>query len=463
MDTSQQPYAERYRPQFHFTARQGWLNDPNGLVFSDGEYHLFFQHNPKGNEWGNITWGHAVSPDLLHWHQLPNAIEPYEGGTIFSGSAVVTSRHGAADGTEARMVAFFTHAKEPFGQAAAHSTDRGRTWRLCAGGKDLVPNQGQDPGERDPRVFRHEPSRMWIMVLWVKRGVVRLFNSEDLVTWRTASDVHLPDFYECPDLFELPVDGDQERRLWVLHDAGFQYWLGTFDGQTFSPIAGPFRGDLGSHFYAAQTWNNTKDRVIQIAWMRGGSYPDMPFNQQMSFPCELSLRTLRHGVRVCRNPVKEIEGLYAEQFALEDQTIQPRVNPLRSVSGSLLDIELEVEPLEAGGFSVGFHGETVAFEQNTLTCLGKSVELAPLNGAVHLRILVDRTSVEVFGNRGEVSLTSCFLPRSDQTGLTFEAAGAPVYLRYAAVRKLQSIWEETCTGPSPPQPVTDGPAGSMRM
>jgi fructan beta-fructosidase len=442
MDALHQPYTERYRPQFHFTSRRGWLNDPNGLVFSEGEYHLFFQHNPKGNEWGNMTWGHAVSPDLLHWRQLPDAIEPYEGGTIFSGSAVVAPGAGAADGAEARLVAFFTHAKEPFGQAAAYSTDSGRTWRLCAGGRHLVPNQGEDPYERDPKVFRHQPSRTWIMVLWVKRGLVRIFNSEDLVTWHPASDVHLPDFYECPDLFELPVDGDQKRQLWVLHDAGFQCWLGTFDGQTFSPIAGPFRGDLGDHFYAAQTWNNTKARVVQIAWMRGGNYPNMPFNQQMSFPCELSLRTLRQGVRLCRNPVKEIEGLYAESFVLEDQTIQPRENPLHDVSGDLLDIELEVEPRQAGGFSVGLHGEKVAFGRNTLTCLGKSVELAPVDGAIHLRVLVDRASMEVFGNYGEVSLTSCFLPQSDQAGLTFHADGAPVHLRYAAVRKLRSIWEE---------------------
>jgi fructan beta-fructosidase len=414
------------------------LNDPNGLVFADGEYHLFFQHNPMGNEWGNMTWGHAVSPDLLHWRQLPHAIEPYEGGTIFSGSAVVAPGPGAAT----QVVAFFTHAKEPFGQAAAYSTDRGRTWRLCASGKHLVPNQGEDPYERDPKVFRHEPSRTWVMVLWMKQGLGRIFNSEDLMTWHPTSDVYLPDFYECPDLFELPVDGDQDRRLWVLHDAGFKYWLGAFDGRAFSPSAGPFHGDLGSHFYAAQTWNNTKDRVIQIAWMRGGSYPDMPFNQQMSFPCELSLRTLRPGVRLCRNPIREIAGLYAETFVLEDQTIQPRENPLCDISGSLFDIELEVEP-RAGGFSVGLHGEAVAFEQNTLTCLGKSVELAPLDGAIHLRILVDRTSVEVFANRGEVSLTSCFLPQSDQAGLTFRAGGAPVHLRHAAVRKLRSIWEET--------------------
>jgi fructan beta-fructosidase len=413
------------------------LNDPNGLVFSGGEYHLFFQHNPKGNEWGNMTWGHAVSPDLLHWRQLPDAIEPYEGGTIFSGSAVVTRGDGAA----AQLVAFFTHAREPFGQAAAYSTDRGRTWRLYNGGKHLVPNQGEDPGERDPKVFRHEPSGAWIMVLWVKQGVVRILNSEDLLTWQPTSDVHLPDFYECPDLFELPVDGDQDRRMWVLHDAGFQYWLGTFDGRTFSPNAGPFRGDFGNNFYAAQTWNNTEDRVIQIAWMRGGRYPDMPFNQQMSFPCELSLRTLRQGVRLCRNPVKEIERLYAERFVLEDQTIQPRENPWRDISGSLFDIELEVEPRQAGGFSVGFQGETVAFKETTLTSLGKSASLAPLEGAIHLRILVDRTSVETFGNSGEVALTSCFLPRSDQAELTFQADGAPVHLRYAAVRKLRSIWE----------------------
>ncbi|HNT37309.1 MAG TPA: glycoside hydrolase family 32 protein, partial [bacterium] len=157
-------YREKYRPQFHFTAKGGWINDPNGLVFHEGEYHLFFQHVPPDAPAGSLTWGHAVSTDLVHWSQLPNAIVPYDGGTIFSGSAVVDHNNssGFQHGTEKALVAFFTHAREPFGQAAAYSVDRGRTWTLYSSKEYVVPNQGMDPGERDPRVFWHDPTRKWV-------------------------------------------------------------------------------------------------------------------------------------------------------------------------------------------------------------------------------------------------------------------------------------------------------------
>ena len=209
----QTAYTERYRPQFHFTARRNWLNDPNGCVFYDGEYHLFFQHNPSGLDWGNMTWGHAVSTDLVHWRQLSHALLPYGDGTIFSGSAVVDSKNlsGLGHGQEGLLVAAFTHARKPFGQAIAFSHDRGRTWERYADGEHVVPNQGLDDGERDPKVLWHEPSRKWVMVLWVQRNRARFFTSSDLRQWRHASDVVAQGFYECPDLFELPVDGDGQR------------------------------------------------------------------------------------------------------------------------------------------------------------------------------------------------------------------------------------------------------------
>ncbi len=147
------PYAERYRPQFHFSARENWLNDPNGCVFHDGEYHLFFQRNPAGLKWGNMTWGHAVSTDLVHWRELPKALEPYDDGTIFSGSAVVDPENTSGFGHPGLppLVAAFTFAKKPFGQALAFSTDKGRSWSLHDGGRPVVPNQGLDESERDPK------------------------------------------------------------------------------------------------------------------------------------------------------------------------------------------------------------------------------------------------------------------------------------------------------------------------
>ena len=240
-------YTEQYRPQFHFTARTNWLNDPNGCVFYDGEYHLFFQHNPTGLEWGNMTWGHAVSGDLIHWHQLPHALLPYGDGTIFSGSAVVDSANGSGlgSGSTGPLIATFTHARKPFGQAIASSTDRGRTWQLYAAGQHAVPNQGLAEDERDPKIFWHAASRHWIMVLWVCRNQIRFFKSADLLKWHATSDFVGDGFYECPDIFPLPVDGNRNDIKWILADAAFHYWVGDFDGQSFTAQEGPLRPEAG--------------------------------------------------------------------------------------------------------------------------------------------------------------------------------------------------------------------------
>ena len=216
------------------------------------------------------------------------------------------------------MIALFTHARPPCAQALAFSNDQGRSWKLYNSGKPVIPNQGRDDFERDPKVFWHQPTQKWVMVLWLQTDRVRFFVSDDLINWRHASDFVGEGFWECPDLFELPVDGDIQNRKWVLHDANFKYWIGVYDGVTFQPEAGPFQGDFGGNFYAAQTWNNTRDRVLQIAWMRGGEYPGMPFNQQMSFPCGLSLRKTPLGIRLFRMPVKEIENLNVETIEFKD-------------------------------------------------------------------------------------------------------------------------------------------------
>ena len=435
-------YTERYRPQFHFTARANWLNDPNGCVFHDGEYHLFFQHNPDGLNWGNMTWGHAVSADLVHWRQLPHALLPYDNGTIFSGSAVVdaTNLSGLGQGPKGPLVAAFTHARNPFGQAIAFSNDHGRTWNLYADGKHVVPNQGLDTGERDPKIFWHDPSRKWVMVLWVQKNRVRFFASSDLKQWKHAGDFVGQGLYECPDLFELPVDGAEQNTRWVLHDAAFNYWIGSFDGTMFIPEAGPMQGDFGGNFYAAQTWNNTGRRVVQIAWMRGGQYPGMPFNQQMSFPCELALRTTPAGVRLCRTPVAEIEGLYLEGHELCDQRLNPGQDLCAGPRGDLFDIQAEIELRPGASFGIHLHDQAITCSGNQVACLGRTAPLAAVNGLVSLRLLVDRTSIELFANGGQVCMSSCFLPVHKDTSLQFHAENGTIRIRSLLIHRLSSAW-----------------------
>jgi sucrose-6-phosphate hydrolase SacC (GH32 family) len=441
--TDKAAYTEKYRPRFHFTARENWINDPNGCAYHDGEYHLFFQHNPSGLDWGNMTWGHAVSPDLVHWRQLPHALVPYDNGTIFSGSAVEDTANTSGLGQKHRgpLVAAFTHAREPFGQSIAYSNDRGRSWKLYDGGRHVVPNQGLDDGERDPRVFRHEPSGTWGMALWVQKGRIRFFASANLLQWTPVGDFAAEGFFECPDIFELPLDGDRGKTKWVLHDAAFNYWIGSFDGAKFTAESGPVRGDLGANYYAAQTWSNTGSRTVQIAWMRGGEYPGMPFNQQMSFPCELSLRTTDRGVRLCRVPVPEISTLYAGQTMVTDRSLGAGEELGIETGGELLDIQLEAEVGPDTAFSIGLHGQIVNHAGQQVECLGGKAPLSSVDGVVRLRLLVDRTSIELFGNDGELSMSSCFVPSRMDTTVRLRGENGAFRVRRLVVNRLRSAWE----------------------
>ena len=441
-------YNEKYRPQFHFTAKENWLNDPNGCVFYNGEYHLFFQHNPASCEWGNMTWGHAISKDLVNWRQMKHALLPYEDGTIFSGSAVVDTHNDSKLNLEGKapLIAAFTHARKPFGQAIAFSNDHGLNWQYYDKGRHVVPNQGLDDGERDPKIFRHEPSGKWIMVLWVRKGQVRFFSSDNLLKWKHISDFVGEGFYECPDLIQLPLDGNQGNTKWVLYDAAFNYWVGSFDGNAFEAESGPFQGDHGNNFYAAQTWNNTRDRVVQIGWMRGGQYPGMPFNQQMSFSCELSLRSTPSGIRLYRMPVKEIAKLRAGNVFVEDHTLE-RGTPLDvGFSSDIFDLELEMIVSSNSSFSIGFCGQEVVYSEARIKCLGQKAGLPPVNDRVSLRILVDRTSIELFGNGGEISMSSCFLPSAETGSIVLRAKNGSPRIRTLTLHRLTSAWNEMQSG-----------------
>lgn len=447
-------YGEVYRPQFHFTSRENWLNDPNGLVYYRGEYHLFFQHNPSGINWGNMTWGHAVSTDLLRWKQLPNAIEPDARGTIFSGSAVVDWENtaGFARGDEKTLVAIYTAAGgtspesqgQPFTQCIAYSNDRGRTWTKYAGNPVLGHIVKEN---RDPKVVWHAPTRKWIMVLYKDGDVFAFFSSPDLKTWTHLHDLTVPGCAECPDFFEMPVDNDRTRTKWVFTAANGHYLVGSFDGLRFTPESGPHRSDYGKNFYAVQTFSDipaSDGRRIQIAWMRGGVYPEMPFNQQMSFPCELQLRTFPEGLRLTRRPVRGLKRLRSNEHNWANETLAPGRNPLAGLTGDLFEIRAEIEPRDAEEVGFRIRGEAVAYraKERKITCLGAEAPLEPAEGRITLQILVDRTSIEVFGNDGRVSMTSCFLPPENRRDLELYAVGSDAGLVSLKVRELGSTWRE---------------------
>ena len=441
-------YREKYRPQFHFTPMKNWTNDPNGLVYYKGAYHLFFQHNPSGINWGNMTWGHAVSTDLLHWKQLANAIEPDELGTIFSGSAVVdwNNTSGLQTGDENVLVAFYTAAgkfakpEKPFTQCIAYSNDRGRTWVKYKGNPVIEHIRAEN---RDPKVIWHEPSKTWIMALYLDKNDFVLMSSKNLKEWKKLQDIVLPGSGECPDFFPLAVDGFPGNVRWVFWGANGRYLLGSFDGQKFTPETKAMTSVVGQ-YYAAQTYSDipaSDGRRIQIAWMRKGKFPDMPFNQQMSFPCELKLRKFDEGIRLCLTPVKEIELLRNYCYDRSGKVVKPGDNILSDVSGELFEIQAEVEPVDNAVVGFMIRGVEITYNsrEKVLKCGHKDTKLKKVKGRIKLHILIDRVSIEVFANDGKASLFWCS-PRFANNSLEFFARGGSAKVHKMKVWRLNSVW-----------------------
>jgi len=442
-------YNEKYRPQFHFTPRENWTNDPNGLVYYKGEYHLFFQHNPFGVNWGNMTWGHAISKDLIHWKQLANAIEPDELGTIFSGSAVVdwNNTSGFQTGEENILVAFYTSAgkhapvKKSFTQSIAYSNDRGRTWTKYKGNPVIGHIRSNN---RDPKVIWYQPTKTWIMALYLDNNDFALLSSKNLKQWAHLQDIKLAGSGECPDFFELPVDGDPANTRWVFWGANGRYLLGSFDGRKFTGQTESLESVVGN-YYAAQTWSDipkSDGRRIQIAWMAKGEFPEMPFNQQMSIPCELTLRTFAEGIRLCLVPVREVKKLRGKLYSSKDVPLKPGENLLCGISGKLFEIESEIELGKAREVGFTLRGTPVVYNirEKTLSCKDKKVNLTPIDGIIKLHILVDRTSIEIFANDGRVSMFLCFPLDACNTLLEIFARRGQANIKSLNVWKLKSIW-----------------------
>ena len=443
-------YREKHRPQFHVTARQwtvhklnpgrkeeGWINDVNGLIYHQGQYHLFAQR------WARC-WLHLVSKDLVHWTELQPAFweEKRFGTGVQSGTIVFDSQNVSGLSTDPKnppLVAFWS-GFDNRSQCISYSVDQGLTWAKYANNPYMIQP------ERDPKVFWYQPGQKWVMLLYADAHY-RIFNSTNLLTWIDRKNP-IPDCFECPDLFQLAVDGDRKRMKWVLVRGNGRYSVGDFDGAKFTPETGQLPCDQGANFYATQSWGDIAGqpgRRVQIAWMREGKYPDMPFNQQLTFPCDMTLRSFTEGLRICRLPVKEIESIYGKKHAWKGKTIEPGENLLKDVSGSLFDIQLQVNLAGAKTFGVKCRGEAVTYSagKEALTCLGREAKVDTANGQITLRILVDRTSIEVFANDGKVSMSSCFLPDPENTGLELFSDGGSPKILSMTVYELKSAWAQT--------------------
>ncbi|MEZ5105498.1 MAG: glycoside hydrolase family 32 protein [Draconibacterium sp.] len=456
-------YDELYRPQFHFTPEKNWHNDPNGLVYYDGEYHMFYQYNPKGNEWGYMHWGHAVSKDLVHWEHLPIALYPDDNSedkvncTAFSGSAIVDENNllEKQQGDVKTLIAFYT--SQNCGQRIAYSTDKGRTWEKYEG-NPIIPYDEKDDA-RDPKVFWHNESQKWVMVLYRKTSEddkskgVSIYNSDNLIDWQWKS--HVPGFFECPDLIQLKVTNRPDELKWVLFDGDGSYLIGAFDGEIFTPESAKISSDFGKNYYATQTWSNIPKedgRTLQIAWMRGGKFPQMPFNGQMSFPCELSLTKFNFGYKLVRKPVKEIEQLHGKHYKWDNKNLIPGINKniVKGVKGDCLHIigEFDLKTSESFGFMVRQNKKNQGAEilynrkRGTLSVLNSTVPVVPVDNKISLEILLDRASIEIFINGGQAVISNCFTPEEDADDLVLTTSGGELMVDKLDIYKMESAWSE---------------------
>ncbi len=501
------PYQEQHRPQFHYSPPGHWMNDPNGMVYYDGEYHLFYQHYPDSNVWGPMHWGHAVSPDLVHWENLPIALYPDSLGYIFSGSAVIDRENTSGfqgESPHPPMVAIYTYhdtAKMEAGradfqtQAIAYSTDRGRSWTKFEG-NPVVANPGIRDF-RDPKVFWHADSEAWVMI-FARGDRVRLYTSPDLKNWEYASEFGANTgahggVWECPDLFELPIEGAEETR-WVMlvsinpggpnGGSATQYFVGDFDGNTFtldSDYAASLEGrqetgwvDYGRDNYAGVTWAGVPEadgRRIFMGWMSNWQYaelvPTIVWRSAMTLPRHLKLRQTPEGLRLVSKPVRELEQLRRSNYTLQDLEVTDSLALTDSLGFGprTLEAELVFELpgasqakvfLEASNgrgqyYRLGYNAASGQYFSDR-TNSGKvdfsdkfaaAVHTAPriMDGdTVRMRVFFDVASVELFADGGVRVITDIFFPEPDFDRLRLVCEDGEVLVREARFFELSSIW-----------------------
>lgn len=431
------PYEEALRPQFHFSQRVGWNNDPNGLVYYDGQWHLYFQHNPYGWNWGNMHWGHAVSRDLVHWEQLPIAIYNHQyGDWAFSGGALVDENNPAGwqRGKEKVIVASYTSTGR--GECLAYSNDRGKTF-VEFEGNPVVRHTG-----RDPKIIWFEPGQHWVMAVYDEPDQhnqrIAFYSSTDLKQWKLEST--LPGYFECPEIFELPVDGDQNNTRWVVFAADAKYALGKFDGKTFVPDQeGKHQLHYGP-YYASQTFSNAPDgRRIQIGWVKI-DMPGMPFNQTFSFPHELTLRTTTDGIRMFAEPVREIATIHRQRHVATNQKLTSSKPFMLDVSGELFDVRATFAIDNAGQIGLDIGGNRITYNTKTKELNGTKLE--PVDGKITLQVLVDRPMIEICGNNGRVTITSPRTTHGNVASISAFADGGDATLVSLEVHELASIWKD---------------------
>jgi fructan beta-fructosidase len=487
-------YQEKHRQQFHFSPKEKWMNDPNGMVYFKGEYHLFYQYHPHGTTWGPMHWGHAISSNLIHWEEQPIALYPDEHGAIFSGSAVVdwNNTTGFFD-DEPGLVAIYTSAdsypdsdRPRQRQSIAYSKDNGRTWVTYEGNPVLSNENITD--YRDPKVFWHAEKSHWVMVLATGQSIT-LYTSDNLKEWEFASEFgnkagSHDGVWECPDLFPLPIEGNDSIQKWVMlvsigdnpeykEGSRTQYFVGEFDGTTFlndNSDNTVLWLDHGRDNYAGVSWSDipySDGRRIYIGWMSNWRYanqvPTEGWRSGMTLPRELALRSSEKGLRIVQQPVVEMDTLRSGTKKYEEITLEESGECQEFEISALAEVKVEFVAEEARTFGITISNSkkertAISFDaereilsvdrtlsgENSFSDSFAAVQQAPLhinNGTVQLQVLIDTASIEVFANNGEIAFTSLIFPSEPAKEISLFSQGGKTKVRSLEVTELKTIWE----------------------
>lgn len=446
-------YTERYRPAFHFTAKRGWINDPNGLIYYDNKYLMFYQYNPVGCIWGNMHWGHAVSSDLVHWQEKDIALYPDFSGTMFSGSAIVDTKNvtGLKENENDVILLFYTAAggtsetskNQPFTQCLAYSTDRGVTFKKHQN-NPVVPQIVH--GNRDPKVIYFEQNDSYFMALYLDQNNFALLSSKNLLDWTQIQVITMPNETECPDFYPLPLDSNDKNIKWVFIGASDKYLIGSFDGHKFKPETELKKLSYGNIGYASQSWSNIspKDgRRIRTAFICM-PIPSMPFCCCMSFPSEMKLKTFQDDVFLCTYPVKEIEGIYENVNSSENIHLASGAKHTEKLTGKLYDISLRLSPTSTAGFSLSIFGLTMEYTGsiNELKCLENCAPMESYDGCIDLRILIDTIVTEIYINNGKALMCMNHVQDYNINKLELKAIDNSVVIKELKIAELKNIWNK---------------------
>jgi fructan beta-fructosidase len=389
-----------------------------------------------------MHWGHAISTDLIHWEEKPIALFPRSmEDAAFSGGAVIDSSNTSEFGIAAEEPMVLSYTSTGRGECLAYSLDKGQTFQEYIDNPILV-HQG-----RDPKIIRYDDERKWVMVVYEdgdgKQGY-DILESRDLIHWHWLQ--HLPDWFECPELFELPVMEDSDDgKMWVVYGcvqdrfrSAFQ--IGYFDGHQFTPSSNKFQGHAGPHFYAAQVFSNAPDnRMIMIGWLAGAQYPDMPFGHGMSLPLALSLRKMDDEVRLCFYPVEEIKTLRTREESYRDISIRQTNELLAGISYELIDMEIEFDLAIPCHISVNIGGYILEYnpDHKELSFAGAKTHAQPGKKSLDLRIIVDRSVTEIFVDRGWGAFSAMTIFEQNPPKIVVGGTAVVCVLR---LFELQSIW-----------------------